>query len=377
MIGPLSNLTSWGYHYLAKPILFSMSPDRAHTMMLGAGGRIQSSSVVKSLINKTWSYNNNAYLQQTFFGSTYTNPVGLSAGFDKNITLPGVMKAVGFGFMEAGSITAQPTEGNPRPWFYRLPHSKSLVVHAGLANDGADSILKNLSLRSPETFNDFPLNVSIAYTNSANVLGEKASIQDYITSISKVQKNKHVSMITLNISCPNTYGGEPFSDPAKLQRLLKQVDALHVDQPLFLKMPSDLLWAQFDALLEVASTHDVQGITVCNLAKTRALVDPRDTLPDDVKGGLSGAPVRETSNYFIQHTYKKYKERFIIIGVGGIFSAQDAYTKIKLGASLVELITGMIYFGPQLIGRINKDLVALLQADGFSSISEAIGRDNQ
>lgn len=373
----LSSVTRWGYTALAKPILFSMSPDRAHTLMLTAGQHFQSSKVIQSLIKHAWTYSNAPFLAQTILGNTYQNPVGLSAGFDKNITIPSVIRSVGFGFMEAGSITALPTIGNPRPWFYRLPHSKSLVVHAGLANNGAEAILKDLSRRPTGVFQSFPLNVSVAFTNSADVLGEEASIQDYLSSVSQVQKNKHVSMITLNISCPNTYGGEPFTEPAKLRRLLKKVDALHVHQPLFLKMPSDLSWRQFDALLAVASECDVQGITVCNLAKTRTLVDPRDTLPSHIKGSLSGQPLKATSNYFIEQTYKKYAQRFTIIGVGGIFSAEDAYEKIKLGASLVELITGMIYCGPQLIGQINKDLVTLLKKDGYASITEAIGVNNK
>jgi len=184
-------------------------------------------------------------------------------------------------------------------------------------------------------------------------------------------------MITLNISCPNTYGGEPFTSPAKLEKLLSRIDDLGLDEPVFLKMPSDLNWRQFNNLLKVARNHKVAGLTICNLAKTRHAIDVRDKTQPLIAGGLSGAPVRDLSNALIEKTYAQYGRRFTIIGVGGVFTADDAYTKIKLGASLVEMITGMIYFGPQRIGQINRDLALLVQQDGYATIQEAVGADNK
>jgi dihydroorotate dehydrogenase len=142
-------------------------------------------------------------------------------------------------------------------------------------------------------------------------------------------------------------------------------------------MPCDLPWPKFAKLLAVADKHKVTGLTISNLAKDRGLLKLMDPLPASVKGNLSGKPVWPLSNNLIKLTYKKYHRRFTIIGVGGIFTAEDAYTKIKLGASLVELITGLIYEGPQLIGKINHDLVDLLHRDGYTHISQAIGADNQ
>jgi len=345
-------------------------------MLLGVGKGIQKVAPLRWLIHAVWAYEYDELLAQTYHGVYFKNPVGLSAGFDKNIELPPVLKAVGFGFMEAGSITAKPTIGNPRPWFQRLVHSESLIVHAGLANKGVTAILQHLARYPAETFDRFVLNVSIAYTNDQAGKSEAQAIDDYIESASQVQANGRASVITLNISCPNTYGGEPFTSPAKLEKLLSRIDALQLTQPLFLKMPSDLNWRQFDRLLKVARHHTVAGVTICNLAKTRELVDPRDKKEKLMVGGLSGVPVRNLSNELIKKTYAAYGERFTIIGVGGVFTADDAYTKIKLGASLVELITGMIFFGPQRIGQINRELAQLVRRDGYGSIQEAIGVDN-
>jgi len=346
-------------------------------MLISFGRQIQKVAAIRWLLRAIWAYENDAVLAQTHNGVHFKNPVGLSAGFDKNIQLPPILKAIGFGFAETGSITAKPTIGNARPWFQRLIHTQSLIVHAGLANQGVVAIMTRLAAYPAKTFDDFVLNVSIAYTNDRTIKNDSQCIDDYIISARQVQKNKRASMITLNISCPNTYGGEPFTNPEKLDQLLSRIDELKLSEPVFLKMPSDLEWDEFDTMLRVASRHDVAGVTICNLTKSRDLVDPRDTTKELIRGGLSGVPVRNLSNELIKQTYAHYGQRFTIIGVGGVFTAADAYTKIKLGASLVELITGMIFFGPQRIGQINRELAQLVQNDGYRSIHDAIGAENK
>ena len=346
-------------------------------MLIGFGRRIQKIAAVRWLMYAIWAYEDDATLAQTHNGIYFKNPIGLSAGFDKNIQLPPILKAIGFGFAETGSITAKPTVGNARPWFQRLIYTQSLIVHAGLANEGVAAIMTRLSGYSAKTFEDFVLNVSIAYTNDKTIKNDAQCIDDYLFSARQVQRSGRASMVTLNISCPNTYAGEPFTNPDKLDQLLSGVDALGLSQPVFLKMPSDLSWKEFDTMLQVASRHQVAGVTICNLTKSRDLVDARDTTKELIRGGLSGVPVRNLSNELIKKTYARYGNRFTIIGVGGVFTAEDAYTKIKLGASLVELITGMIFFGPQRIGQINRELAQLVRQDGYGSIHEAIGVDNK
>jgi dihydroorotate dehydrogenase (fumarate) len=373
VIALVSYLSTRTYRYVLKPILFRQKPDAVHTKLLTIGTKAQNSRSLMYLINKVWAYNNAAYLCQTVNNISFRNPVGLSAGFDKNCELVALTKAIGFGFMEGGSVTHKPCSGNPRPWFYRLPKSKSIVVHAGLANDGARAVISRLKHYSADQLKNYPLNISIAKTNSKKTCDDTEAIADYIASLKAFERARIATMYTLNISCPNTYGGEPFTTPDRLKKLLTAVDTLDIAKPLFIKMPSDLSWPDFKKLLDVASNYSVAGVTISNLAKDRGQADLMDPLPDSIKGNLSGKPVEQKSNYLISKTYHYYGKRFTIIGVGGIFNAHDAYAKICLGASLVELITGMIFEGPQLIGQINRDLVRLARQDGFSHISQAIG----
>ncbi|MDQ5951533.1 MAG: dihydroorotate dehydrogenase [Patescibacteria group bacterium] len=366
-------MSQHGYQKIVKPLLFSQPPDAVHSKLLRYGASLQKVALIRSIARSSWAYKNDAYLAQQLNGITYPNPVGLAAGFDKNFELVDIMKSIGFGFMEGGSVTFRPSEGNPRPWFHRLPNSKSLVVNAGLANEGVEVITDRVLTYSNATYTNFPINISVAKTNAQEAASESDAIHDYIGSLRYISKSRIGEIITLNISCPNAYGGEPFTTPSKLDRLLTAVDQIEMAQPIYIKMPSQLPWDEFNALLDVANNHKVAGVTISNLVKDRGAAKLLDPLADTVKGNLSGKPTFDISNQLIRQTYQTYGKRFVIVGVGGIFSAEDAYTKIKLGASLVELITGLIFEGPQLVGQINKGMVSLLKKDGYKNISEAVG----
>ncbi|MBC7746628.1 quinone-dependent dihydroorotate dehydrogenase [Pedobacter sp.] len=373
----ISGITGSAYKKIAKPILFLQKPDGIHTRMIAASKVLQRIAPVRSIIRTSWAYQNETMLQQTVAGVTFKNPIGLSAGFDKSFEVPEMIKAVGFGFMEGGSMTYDVCEGNPRPWFYRLPKTESLVVYAGLANTGSAESIARIKGYSLDVFKDFPLNISVAKTNSPQAASEAEAIADYIGSLKRIKAACVGQIITLNISCPNTFGGEPFTTPEKLERLLGAVDGVKLKQPIFIKMPSGLSWKEYESLLKVAAKHAVTGLTVSNLAKDRSKIDLKDELPDTVKGNLSGRPTAKLSNDLIKQTYQTFGDRFIISGVGGVFLAEDAYEKIRLGATLVQLVTGLIFEGPQLIGQINKGLVRLLERDGYTHISQAIGVDAQ
>lgn len=355
-------------------MLFRRHPDNVHGAMIRTSNVFQKAPGLKKLVHHAWAYQNPDLLSQTIHGIRFSNPIGLSAGLDANFELVPTLKAIGFGFMEGGSLTFRPCVGNPRPWFHRLPDAKALVVNKGLANEGVDAIIKRIKSYPSRTFRDFPLNISVAKTNSKEASSEDDAVADYIGSLRKIQSSRVGDMITLNISCPNTYGGEPFTAPGRLEHLLKEVDELALNNPVFVKMPSDLDWETFDSLLAVIVRHRIAGVTVSNLTKKREPYETDGSLPKSIEGKLSGKPTFDASNQLISHTYHKYGHRLTIIGVGGVFSAEDAYTKIKLGASLVELITGMIFEGPQLIGQINHGLAQLLEKDGFKQVSDAIGK---
>ena len=200
------------------------------------------------------------------------------------------------------------------------------------------------------------------------------SINDVKKATEYINDNKLASVVEINISCPNA-GKEPFIEAESLDALLTALDSVPRDVPFWVKMPHLYDVKQFDSLLKVIVRHNIQGVTVANLVKDRSKIDIKDPLTDEIRGGLSGEPTREHSLDLIRHAYKKYGDRLTIIGVGGVFSAEDAYAKIKAGASLVGLITGLFFEGPQLVGQINRGLVGLLKKDGFSHISEAVGAD--
>lgn len=370
----ISRASGFVYKRVAKPVLFRMSPDRVHDRMIRSASLVQRLPLVPWLLGFSWAHRDRARLEQTVHGITFTNPIGLSAGLDKNGQIVPMVKAIGFGFATIGSVTAHAAGGNPRPWYYRLPRSRSLVVNAGLPNQGVERILRRIRAFSSGVFTSFLLIVSVAKTNHADTCTDEAGIDDYITSLRLLKDEPRISVLEINISCPNAYGGEPFTTPERLEALLAAADGLHIQKPVWIKMPINLPWPKFKRLLDVIVRHDsIQGVTIGNLNKDRGSAKLVDKLPDSVAGNLSGKPTEALSNDLISRTYVSYGTRLTITGVGGVFSAEDAYEKIKRGASLIDLITGLIFGGPQVIGQINRDLACLLKKDGYANVSEAVG----
>lgn len=357
----------FAYQYLLKPILFRFYPEKVHDVFTFIGRALGATAIGRAGVAVLYRYQH-PMLEQTILGIRFLNPIGLAAGFDKNALLTDIMPSVGFGFEEAGSITGEPCEGNPKPRLWRLPKSRALVVYYGLKNDGCETISRRLRGRRF----GFPLGISIAKTASQQTVDLETGIADY----EKAFRATHeiADYVTVNISCPNAFGGEPFTTPDRLDCLLEHLDKISTSKPIFLKLPVDISIEELDALVAVAMKHRVHGLIASNLTKQR---DRKEINQDEIraisKGGISGRPTFEASNELIAHLYKIVGNRFVIVGCGGVFCAQDAYEKIKCGASLVQLITGMIYQGPQLIGEINRGLVELLEKDGFKNISDAIG----
>lgn len=363
----LIGLQRISYRHLVKPALFRLDPERVHDAFTLLGRLIGATALGRACTAWLYRYNHPA-LKQTVLGIPFPNPIGLSAGFDKNALLTNIIPSVGFGFEEVGSITGEPCKGNKKPRLWRLPKSQGLVVNYGLKNDGCEVIAR----RREGKRCTMPVGISIAKTNSPETVETSAGIADY----EKAFRTLHTfaDYITINISCPNAYGGEPFATPERLESLLARLDTIPTEKPVFVKLPVDITTSELDALVSVMSRHRVHGVVIANLTKKR---DRSEVNQEEIKnvgrGGISGKPTFEASNALIAHLFRTTGKRFIIIGSGGVFSAKDAYVKILCGASLVQMITGMIFEGPQLIGDINRDLVELLKQDGFTSISEAVG----
>lgn len=357
----------WGYAAIMKPLFFRRDPEIVHEKITQLGAYMGRYRLTRKLTQTLLQYRHPA-LQQTLCGIHFSNPIGLAAGFDKNAQLTTILPSVGFGFEEVGSITGEPCAGNPKPRLWRLPQSKGLLVYYGLMNDGCEAIAKHLK----KTHSTIPIGTSIAKTNSPATATLEAGIADYAKAF-RVLANIG-DYATINISCPNAYGGEPFTDPGRFDALMTELDTIKTHKPIFIKLPAELSFAHMDELLRIAERHRIHGWIPSNLVKDRK--DP-SIIPSEIEGkdhgGVSGVPVREKSNDMISHIYRRVGTRYLIIGCGGVFTAKDAYEKICRGASLIQLITGMIYEGPQLIGEINRGLIDLLHKDGYENISQAVG----
>ena len=363
-------LERWTYQHIAKPCFFRRDPEDVHDRMCAVGSTLGKFAATRAVTRRLFAFSHPA-LEQTVAGIRFANPVGLTAGFDKNAELTGIIPSVGFGFEEIGSVTGEPCEGNPKPRLWRLPESKGLVVWYGLKNDGCEAIANRLFNK---TFS-IPIGTSVARTNSPATIDDQKGIADYAKAFRAFAEIGDYT--TVNISCPNTCGGEPFTEPGRLDALMTTLDAIPTSKPIFLKLPCDITTDALDELVGIADKHRVHGLILSNLTKRRdrpGIV--ADEIKDKDKGGISGRPVFDPSNELISHLYRTVGSRFVLIGSGGVFSAKDAYEKIRRGASLVQLATGMIFEGPQLIGEINRGLVDLLRRDDYTNISQAIGTNN-
>lgn len=362
-----ASLQGWLYRHVLKPVFFRQDPEKVHDRMVRLGKRLGSSRFARWFLAGLFQYEH-PMLEQEVLGIRFRNPVGLAAGFDKNAELTQVLPSVGFGFEEVGSITGEPCAGNQGKRLWRLPKSKGLVVWYGLKNDGSKAIaerLRNLQF-------EIPIGTNIAKTNCRETVDTEKGIADYEKAFRAFSEIG--DYFTVNVSCPNAYGGEPFGDPERLNMLMAALDKIETKKPVFIKLGPDTDLETLDRIIDVADRHRVHGFILSNLTKKRDReeIDQSEIAGID-KGGISGKPTAAASNTLVAHAYKRAGDRYVIIGLGGIFSAEDAYEKIRQGASLVQLITGMIFEGPQRIGEINAGLVKLLRRDGFSHISEAVG----
>ncbi|WP_306251626.1 quinone-dependent dihydroorotate dehydrogenase [Parvularcula sp. IMCC14364] len=297
-------------------------------------------------------------------GLEFANPLGLAAGFDKNAEVPDAMLTLGFGFVEVGAVTPRQQTGNDKPRVFRLRHNRAVINRYGFNNDGLEAIGKRLEKRASKP--------GIVGINLGANKDSEDRTEDYVTSLKRLEP--HVSFCTVNISSPNTPGLRALQDRTALDDLLSRVAAARVtEKPLFLKVAPDLTDEDKADIVASAKQHGISGLIVSNTTITRAGVEAH---PDAGEaGGLSGAPLFRLSTEVLRDFARELSGDLPLIGVGGIFSARDAYKKILSGASLVQLYTALIYQGPGLPSEIIRKLPEFLEADGFSSVGEAVGAD--
>ena len=350
------------YKKYIRPKLFKSDPESIHNLIIYLG-RVMAFTKLSRLLRFNFVFKDKR-LENEVMGIKFENPVGLSAGFDKNAQLTDFIPDLGFGFIEVGSVTANFCEGNPKPRLHRLVKDNAIIVHYGLANQGAEKIYQRLK---DKCFR-IPLGISIAKTNDSTIKGEK-SVEDYFKSF-ELLKNIG-DYITINISCPNSGDGRSFEDPILLESLLKKIEKVRRDEKIVLKISPDISERNLNLVINLSKRYKINGFIISNLSKKRENLSEDENLK--YAGGISGRPIQYKSDELIKKVYKKTKGKFVIIGSGGIFNGEDAYRKIKNGASLVQLITGMIYEGPGIVKKINHELVELLEKDKFKNIQEAIG----
>jgi dihydroorotate dehydrogenase subfamily 2 len=360
------------YKWILKPILFQFDAELIHDSFIKMGEIIGKSIITQKISSFFWNYKDSS-LEQKIAGINFKNPIGLAAGFDYEGRLTQTIPEIGFGFETIGTITNNPYEGNTKPRLGRLIKSRSLLVNKGFKNLGIHKTLEKLT---GEKFK-IPVGLSIGVTNTASLSNQNEAILDIVKAFEVAENSKiNFSYYELNISCPNLQTNVEFYSGASLEELLKAVTKNKLSKPLFMKMPIDKTNSEVLEMLKVILKYPVTGVVFGNLQKNKQ--DPSLDSAEVArfsKGNFSGKPTEKRSNELISLAYKTCGEKLVIIGCGGIFSSTDAYRKIKAGATLLELITGMIFEGPQAISDINLGLVKLLKKDGYKNISEAVGKE--
>ncbi len=355
------------YEKIIRPILFLFPPETIHNLTFGILSVFNKSKTLNQILFKVCHFNS-PKLKQKIFGLDFVNPIGLTEGLDKNGKLSVTWKAFNFAWANLGSVTAEAQSGNPKPRLWRLPKDKSLVVYYGLANLGAQKIINKLQ----QDKNKFPQHglwsISIAKTNTVPL--EEAA-EDYAKAF-EIVKNV-ADIITINLSCPNVKNFTGLQSPELLEPILEKITKLNIHQkPLWLKIGNELNAKQLDDIILLVKKYQIDAIVATNLAKDKTKFKLQS--PDkDKPGGISGLPIAYKANQIISYLYKNSENKYKIIGVGGVFSGNDAYAKIKAGANLVQIGTGFIYGGPLIVKKINQELETLLSRDNFSHINQALG----
>jgi dihydroorotate dehydrogenase len=297
------------------------------------------------------------------FGLSFPNPVGLAAGFDKNAEVPGAMAKLGFGFVECGTVTPRPQAGNPRPRLFRLTEDAAVINRMGFNNQGMAVAAQNLRTRRGKAVTG--INIG-ANKDSAD------RIADYVKAFQFL--SPFADYVTINVSSPNTPGLRGLQNREELALLLGALTGARAEKslPLLLKIAPDLDGYALDDIADVVRLSGIEGLIVSNTTIERPSLKSRHV---GESGGLSGKPLFEPSTEILRQMRRRLGNSILLVGVGGISSGADAYAKIRAGASLVQLYTALVYEGPGLVTRINRDLAALLKRDGFAHVADAVGMD--
>jgi len=370
------------YQFALRPFLFNLlkaDPENLHfhtirtLEWLGQGDKQPFANLVKNRLQQSFCLQDSR-LSQSLFGLQFPNPVGLAAGFDKDGVAIPMWSSLGFGFAEVGTVTSVAQPGNPRPRLFRLPKDQAALNRMGFNNCGAAAMAARLAKLSSKPDSLIPIGINLG-KSKVTPLTEAAN--DYGHSFKLLKK--YGDYFVVNVSSPNTPGLRKLQDATMLASIL---DALHAEndlqKPIFVKIAPDLEWEAITEIVSLAQSYQLAGIIATNTTIKRAglktqILAQTGKLISEEAGGISGKPVRERSTEIIKYIWQQTQGEIPIIGVGGIFTAEDAWDKITAGASLVQVYTGWVYEGPGMIRRILQGLLLKLEQNGLSNISEAVG----
>lgn len=345
---------------LLRPLLFRLEPERSHALALSLLQGLQRLPPLLALLRSRLLVSDPRLVQEVS-GLRFANPVGLAAGFDKEGRVPLALQALGFGFLEVGTVTPDPRPGHPRPRLLRLPSDRALVNRLGFPNPGAAEAARRLRRQAPFPF---VLGVNLGTARPGGSQPER----DYLEAARPFASLAHY--LAVNVSSPNTPGLQGLQTPQDLRRILLALRReLGPAPPLWVKLSPDLSNAQLAGLVPVLLEH-AQGVIAVNTTLRRpGLSDPRAVEP----GGLSGAPLLERATEVVTYLHRQSGGKLPIVGVGGVFSAEDAWRLIGAGASLVQVYTGLVYQGPGLPAAVNRGLLRRLEERGLAGLSQAVG----
>jgi dihydroorotate dehydrogenase len=344
---------------IAKPLFFRLPPETAHLLVHRCLDLYQRTPL-QAAGNRHYRVTD-PRLTTEAFGRQFPNPVGVAAGFDKNAEVTPGLGSLGFGFVEVGGVTADPQTGNPRPRMFRLPEDRALINRMGLNNDGAAVIGDRLERLTV----DFPVGVNIAKTETVSPADAPA---DYRESYEQVAAGG--DFFVINISCPNSQGFAELQNRDSMAAIIDELQEAGAS-PLLVKLSPDLPDPAVDDALSIVEEFDLDGVVATNTTTDRP-ASLRS--PNRVEGGgLSGKPIEARATEMVRYVSERVDVP--VVGVGGVSSAEDAYRKIRAGASVVQLYTGLVYEGPSIARDINRGLLELLERDGFDSVGDAVGAD--
>ena len=342
---------------LLKPFIFKIDPEMAHDLAI-------KSLKYNFLPEELFTVENESILESKIFDTKIKNPIGLAAGFDKSAEVYNSLFKFGFGFVEVGTITPKEQLGNPKPRVFRLEDDRALINRLGFNNDGLEKVTQRLQKNSPTNF----LGINIGPNKDSN-----NKTEDYLKCIKEIYN--FANYITINISSPNTPGLRDFHNKNTLKQLLKNITEFtkknRIQKPLVLKISPDIAFNEIGNIIELVKAFNISGIIISNTTDKN-----RENLTGKFKnepGGLSGEPLAKISNDLIKKFYKEIKGEVTIIGVGGVNSGLTAYEKIKAGASLLQLYTGMVYEGPGIVKKIKSELIDILKKEKIKNVSEIVG----